>query len=529
MTAEASSAHSVALPAPSARDGCWLVPLLGLVLALRVAVMLASGAGLHLDEAQYWDWSRALQWGYFSKPPLTPALIKASTAVLGDGLLGVRLWAMACWLLASLVLWRLGMAAGSASGGVWAAVLLTATPASGLLGLTATTDAPLMLCWTLCLATTWRALRDGDQAKRWWLLAGLAAGLGLQAKYTMAAVSLSWLWIVLVRRDMATARGVALALVAAVLVIAPNLAWNAVHHWPTLRHTADITVNAEAGDSHSAWIGLIEFLGAQLLLTGPVFWSVGLVAALRRRGLPRGPARAHWAFALAFVLPLAAVALAQSLHGPLQLNWTAPVLPGLCLLLGLAAARAGLPRTPAVAALCASAVLYGGIALAGEIWLRRAPERAVPGHGTPAWDVWARMRGWDPLLEALQPLVQAHPRALLAADGRDLIVHSRYAWRDQGLRPWSWDAADPPRHHYDMVQGLAVLKLPPQQRPVQVLLLAHELSASARTAYGRCERLWSGQLRHQPLGLWLLQQPRVPDAERRNHTVESEPCEEVPS
>jgi hypothetical protein len=135
------------------------------------------------------------------------------------------------------------------------------------------------------------------------------------------------------------------------------------------------------------------------------------------------------------------------------------------------------------------------------------------------------MRGWDPVLGALQPLVQAHPQALLAADGRDLIAHARYAWRDLGLRPWSWDATDPPRNHYDMVQGLSVLKLPPPQRPAQVLLLAHALSASARTAYGRCERLWSGQLRHQPVALWLLEQP-LPDAATR---PEPTPCEKDPS
>jgi hypothetical protein len=526
MTATATSAAAV--PQPSARDGCWLIPLLGLVLALRVAVMLASGAGLHVDEAQYWDWSRELQWGYFSKPPLTSVLIAASTAVLGDGLLGVRLWAMACWLLASLVLWRLGVAAGSASGGVWAAVLLAATPASGLLGLVATTDAPLMLAWTLCLAATWHALQGGARATGCWLLAGLALGLGLQAKYTMAVAGLSWLWLLLARRDAATARGVALASLVALLVFSPNLGWNAVHHWPTLRHTAEITEVAEAAaGAHSAWHGLGEFLGAQLLLAGPVFWIVAVAVALRRRGLPRGLARAPWAFALAFVLPLVVVGALQSLRGPLQLNWTAPVLPGLCLLLGLAAARVGLSRTPAVAALCASAVLYGGISLAGEIWRGRAPERAVLGQGTPAWDIWARMRGWDPLLDALRPLVQAHPQALLAADGRDLLAHARYAWRDLGLRPWSWDAADPPRHHYDMVQGLSVLKLAPPQRPAQVLLLAHALSASARMAYGRCERLWSGRLRHQPVALWLLEQPLL-DAATRSET-EPAACKEDPS
>ena len=36
------------------------------------------------DEAQYWDWSRKLDWSYYSKGPLVAYIIRASSAIFGD-------------------------------------------------------------------------------------------------------------------------------------------------------------------------------------------------------------------------------------------------------------------------------------------------------------------------------------------------------------------------------------------------------------------------------------------------------------
>jgi len=74
------------------------------LLGLRMFEFTLSGAGLHVDEAQYWLWSRDLQWGYFSKPPVLVALITASTAMFGNSLLGVKALAMTCWILSAWVL-----------------------------------------------------------------------------------------------------------------------------------------------------------------------------------------------------------------------------------------------------------------------------------------------------------------------------------------------------------------------------------------------------------------------------------------
>ena len=85
--------------------------------AVRVLVMQASGAGLHVDEAQYWWWSTELAWGYYSKPPMIAALIHLSTTLFGDGVVGVRALGMGCWIMASALIWRWGVAQGAARAG----------------------------------------------------------------------------------------------------------------------------------------------------------------------------------------------------------------------------------------------------------------------------------------------------------------------------------------------------------------------------------------------------------------------------
>src|SRR5213082_3473029 len=72
---------------------------------LRLAY-LASNCPLDLapDEAHYWDWSRHLDWSYYSKGPLVAYLIRAgcelagpwSRQVTGTDMLAVRLPAILC-------------------------------------------------------------------------------------------------------------------------------------------------------------------------------------------------------------------------------------------------------------------------------------------------------------------------------------------------------------------------------------------------------------------------------------------------
>jgi 4-amino-4-deoxy-L-arabinose transferase-like glycosyltransferase len=481
-----------------------VLALLVLAWLLRITVLMASGAGLQVDEAQYWDWSRQLQWGYWSKPPAIAGVIAASTGLLGDGLLGVKLLSMLLWPLSAAVLaWLAWDMAGRGQAGehaaLWSAALLLGTPAAGILGMAATTDAPLLFMWALCMAASWRALRSGNgrSALPWWALAGLAMGLGLLSKYTMAVAGAAWALLFLMhwRRH---GLGLVLAGLLALAVFAPNLWWNAIHGWPTLGHTAEITVAAQTrGGSRLA--SVLEFLVGQLLLIGPVAIALGLLGWRRAKSLQGLRPSTHpepAGFALMFCLPLLLVALLQSFNARTNMNWTVPALLGACLWLGLYVAPRLGRRTWWIST-AAALLLPAAASLMGSLAMVQSQALHAPRH----LDLWARMRGWEPALRELQAPLAAEPGLPVAATRRDLLVHARYIWRDLDRSVMAWPHEGRARHHYEQFESLWSSG---QEPPRRLLVLTDApLSDEFKRQYPRWQQLGasvSGRIR---LELWL--------------------------
>jgi hypothetical protein len=48
------------------------------IVLYHVAVLAHLDLDLDVDEAYYWGWAQALDWGYYSKPPLIAGLLAVS-------------------------------------------------------------------------------------------------------------------------------------------------------------------------------------------------------------------------------------------------------------------------------------------------------------------------------------------------------------------------------------------------------------------------------------------------------------------
>ncbi|RYG37216.1 MAG: glycosyl transferase, partial [Burkholderiales bacterium] len=86
---------------------CAAVVIATLVL-LRIAVVIATPMEIGPDESQYWRWSRTLDFGYYSKPPLIAWIIAASTSVFGDSEWAIRLPSPLLHGVAAMFLFLLG-------------------------------------------------------------------------------------------------------------------------------------------------------------------------------------------------------------------------------------------------------------------------------------------------------------------------------------------------------------------------------------------------------------------------------------
>ena len=282
-----------ASPALKASSG-----LLLLVAAWTLARLgLAAELGLAADEAYYWCWSEALDWGYYDHPPAVAWVIRAGTLVFGDTELGVRAGGI---LLGAAVLSLL--LHGARGDRQLLAVLWLGAPLTALGGVLATPDVVLLAAWVLA---PWAVERE-----RWWI-AGLACAAALQAKHT------GWvLWPALLVATRGRPRGIWLAGALAFAGVLPNLVWNHTHDWISYGFQLGHGFTGE----RSALGGLATFVGGQAALANPFLFLAVLV------WLWKGERDVWWWVA---ALPLALFTVA-SIVGHSEPNWGAPTLVAAC-------------------------------------------------------------------------------------------------------------------------------------------------------------------------------------------------------
>lgn len=264
--------------------------------AAGVAVALtafSNGYGYHRDELYY----RMLpaDWGYVDQPPLTPFLARLTRTLVADEAWALRLPATACVAVSVLVIAAITRELGgdrrAQTLAAWAYAFAAATLMIGHVLLTSTVD---LLLWPLLVWTVLRAMRN----PRWWLLAGLLGGLATWNRWLVVVLGIGLVVGLLVcgPRSVLRQREVVGGLAIALLVAAPNLAYQALNGWPQLAMGEALAANNADEVRSELWLMLVLLLGPPLL---PI-WVAGLVALLRRQEWHE-----HRWLAVAFVLLVA--------------------------------------------------------------------------------------------------------------------------------------------------------------------------------------------------------------------------------
>ena len=425
---EALSAAPRAAPASAAparpRFAADVVLTLALIsLGAHLMVVAITPYELHRDELLYLAMGKHLQLWRMDFPPAIALLSVLSRSLLGDTLLAVRLTPAiaggALVLLAGLLARELG--GGRTAQGLAAMSVLLAP----LFVRPAALFQPVVfdqLWWTLGLLALARLGRGGRAG--WWLLLGLAGGLGLLTKFSILFFGLAVLIGLLLsglRRSLATPWPY-LSVALALLIGSPSLVGQFRLGFPVVPQLRDL----RAGQLDR--VTVLDFLSAQLWMVGPavLLALAGLVYLLVS---PRmRPYRVlGWSCLAAFLLLLALhgkpyyagpvyptlIAAGAAALGAVG-GWSGRALRGaaiaLVLVFGALAVPFGLPLLPP-----ASMARYAAAARMTEaVTTNRGARLELPQD-------YADMLGWEAQTRAVAHVLAALPseqraQAVLVAD-----------------------------------------------------------------------------------------------------------------
>jgi 4-amino-4-deoxy-L-arabinose transferase-like glycosyltransferase len=254
--------------------------------AVRYWFVASGQLNLVQDEAQYWDWIRRPQLSYYSKGPLIAWTISLWTWVFGNTELGVRFGSIlgmtgiqaALYLGVSRV-WREHRLA------LFVLFAAATMPMLNGLGILATTDCPLILCWTVAffaLAATTRHDPDRPVSNLPFVVLGVCMAVGILAKYMMLAflaVALIYAIVLQCRGQMPERfwpRFLIAGVLGSVIGLTPIVIWNMDNGWVAYKHVAKLTSGVGGSDWLPDRVGpFFEMLGAQIGLIAPWwFWFI---------------------------------------------------------------------------------------------------------------------------------------------------------------------------------------------------------------------------------------------------------------
>jgi len=257
-----------------------IVIMLGAIVKFAIHLYSAPEYGFFGDELYAIAMSRHLAFGYVDLPPLVPALVALSRALLGESLFAHHIFPA---LAGAATLIFVGLITREFGGNAFAMLLSVLGFIAGPLWLGVNSifgyDGFDQLVLAAFIYVLVRFLRSGN--RRLWLLLGLLAGIACLIKMTILFLGPGFLAALLIskyRRDLLTPWPW-LGATICVVVVSPYLLWQVANGWPTLEYWTNY------GTIRMDRASLPEFLIGVLLIAGPLLLPLclgGLYRIFRR-------------------------------------------------------------------------------------------------------------------------------------------------------------------------------------------------------------------------------------------------------
>jgi hypothetical protein len=411
-----------------------------LILTTAKAIWLFfNGIPLYADEAQYWLWSKSLDFGYYSKPPVIAFLIKTSTSIFGDTEAGARFLSPIFHCATAFSIFSLAKNLYSAQTARIAALTYVTLPAIFFSSMLISTDVPLMLIWTLALDQFYKALQHNHIKN--WLMLGLLFGLGMLTKYHFAIFGIAGLIFIYQTKktsDVLSSYKPYIAGLIALSVFSPNILWNINNHFASFSHTADL---ASSGDSIINIKSCLQFLGAQLLILGP-FLCVALISILRNHSKLSQQDLFLIIFSITFFIFITLISLASKAYA----NWAAPAYVPLIIFICAQSAVLGMKKI--LSYNFVFQIILGAIFLLYPLFMNTL--------GLP--DPYNRMRGMDEVANIVSNLHTDLGDVTVIADDRKIYASIVFYTNPHIYDLKKWNPTHRLKDHFDLTASTDVVQ-----------------------------------------------------------------------
>ena len=400
---------------------------------LRVFAIISTPLELSADEAQYWLWSKKLNWGYFSKPPMIAWLIHVSNNIFGDYDYSIRILAPVIHGINALVIFRLSQEINDNYLAHFLSSLIWLTlPIVGVGSFLMSTDTPLMLIWTTSLLVIVKAYNSDNLFL--WNLAGLIAGLALYAKYAALYLPLGLIIFYIINfqnEKNIKLRGLFLFVLNFIIISLPNVIWNYFNNFHTINH---LSSNAVIDAPSYSLFGTFTFLIAQIAILGPLLLIVFVLTAYNIKKLNKLSI-----FLLYFIFPVYILMFIQGFFSEANANWAASALPAITILCGYFLSKRIKFAVLTILSNLLICIFILIVSYNGNLIfldLKSDPLR--------------KLKGWNILSEDLKDTISKQKSDVVLVDRRGIAAELIYYLRNENIKIRVPQRSKSPSNHYQL-------------------------------------------------------------------------------
>ncbi|MCD6133141.1 MAG: glycosyltransferase family 39 protein, partial [Deltaproteobacteria bacterium] len=279
--------------------------------SFRLLYILSCSIDLSPDEAQYWNWSRHLGISYYTKGPLIAYLLRMTTAVFGDNVLGVRSLALITSTISYLAVLYFTKKVFDTKTAFLTVLIGEFLPISNAGAIISHVDAPLLLLWTFSFIYAYKMENKNTVS---WIFLGVLIGLGFLAKYSMYLFVFSLIIYLLFTKKgrIIISNRFIFMLLAIIIVSMPVFIWSFEHSFANFFHLFHLTKIGEGRWLSFSSLG--DYIGGQAGALSPVFFIVYIISmffCLKKK--------LYYLFFFSF--PIFLIFLIVSIHTSVYANW----------------------------------------------------------------------------------------------------------------------------------------------------------------------------------------------------------------